>query len=377
MGPALAAKKSSAYIPGLDGLRALAFLLVFVSHTSANTIGHLVPATFGVTVFFFLSGYLITTLLREEVRKTGTFSIKDFYIRRALRIFIPMYVAYASAAVLGVVFKTGAGTLKGLFTAVFYFYNYARMLGINHIELPSGMDVIWSLSVEEHFYLLFPLFYLFLVRRHISVRTQAKILIGLCVLGLCWRTFVAFHDFPVGWTYYATDCRFDSILWGSLLAVWNNPHVDAPDPILKRYSGWLAAGAFLLIIASMGLSVLIHSGNYRESLRYTLQGICLYFIFYFAVASSHHWSVHWLENKALRYIGWLSYTLYLIHRPIQDAITPYLPNKDWIVSPVCFVLAFTFAYIVRQTIELPLQRLRARFRHTEIPISASIPAEGI
>ena len=80
------------YIPSLDGLRAVAFLLVFVAHSGLDNV---VPGGFGVTVFFFLSGYLITTILRIEAQKTGTISLGKFYLRRAFRILPPLYVTLA------------------------------------------------------------------------------------------------------------------------------------------------------------------------------------------------------------------------------------------------------------------------------------------
>jgi len=366
-------KMSSSYIPALDGLRAIAFFCVFVAHVTPNTISHYVPATFGVTLFFFLSGYLITTLLRNEVKKTGTISLRDFYIRRALRIFIPMYIAYAASAIVGkVFFSLSPGNARGFWSVLLYCFNYTRMFAPPP-ALPVGFDVIWSLSVEEHFYILFPVFFLLLIRKRVVVATQVKLLIALCLLGLCWRTYVNYHHFPALWTYFATDCRFDSILWGSVLAIWNNPRYDAPTPLLKRYGGWFATVAFVVLVGSMFAG----STNYRETFRYTLQGICLYFIFHFAISATGHWSVRWLENKALRYIGWLSYSLYLIHRPIQDLLLPYLPPKDWLMALLCFVISMAYAITIRYTVEVPLQRLRARFRHADPPISAEIPVEGI
>ena len=352
---------SSSYIPALDGLRAIAFLCVFVAHTTGNTISRFVPATFGVTLFFFLSGYLITTLLRNEHRKTGTISLRDFYIRRALRIFIPMYITYAVAAgVSKFVFSMPPGNTAGFWSVILYCFNYVRMLHPQAV-LPIGFDVTWSLNVEEHFYILFPVLFSLLLRKRVALATQVKLLLGLCLLGLCWRTYVNYHHFPLFWTYFATDCRFDSILWGCLLAVWTNPRYDAPTPLLKRYSGVLAALAFAALVGSM----FSNSWNYRETLRYTLQGICLYFIFYFAISSINHWSVRWLENKALRYIGWLSYTLYLIHSTVHGILVQYLPpKKDWLVAIVCFAISMAYAIAMRYTVEVPLQKLRARFRHT-------------
>jgi peptidoglycan/LPS O-acetylase OafA/YrhL len=86
------------YLPCLDGIRGLAFLLVFVAHAG---LGRLLPGGLGVTIFFFLSGYLITTLLRLEIEDTGTISLRNFYVRRALRILPPMYVTLCIVALLG------------------------------------------------------------------------------------------------------------------------------------------------------------------------------------------------------------------------------------------------------------------------------------
>ncbi len=363
---------SSSYIPALDGLRAVAFLCVFGAHATAHTISRFIPATFGVTIFFFLSGYLITTLLRGELERTGTVSLRDFYIRRALRIFIPMYVAYLVAYLLAKLFHQSAGSGEGLLAALFYCFNYVRMLS-PQATLPIGIDVTWSLSVEEHFYILFPLLFLTLARYRASAQTKVILLLTLCAIGLCWRIFVELHHFPAGWTYYATDCRFDSILWGSLLALWSNPCFDTPPPFLKRHSGLLAFIAFIATIATMFSGSLF----YRDTVRYSLQGVCLYFIFFFAISSITHWSVRWLENPALRYLGWISYSMYLIHVVFLHILGGYLPPKDWIAAPICFILTLLYAVIIRHTIELPLQAVRARLRHAPPPISETLPVEGI
>lgn len=364
--------KKSSYIPALDGLRAIAFLFVFAAHSTGHTLSRLIPATFGVTIFFFLSGYLITTLLRGELEQTGTVSLRDFYIRRALRIFFPLYVAYLVVFCLDRLLHVPAGNGQGLLSAIFYYWNYARMLSPT-TQLPGGLDVVWSLSVEEHFYIIFPLLFLGLSRLNLRAITKARALLVLCLLGLLWRVYVETHNFPDSWTYYATDCRFDSILWGSLLALWNNPRYDKASPVLQKHGGLLAAVAVITVF----LSMISKSIFYRDTFRYSLQGLCLYFIFFFCISASTHRSVRWLENPALRYLGWISYSMYLIHVAILELIGPHLPQRDWITSPVCFVLSVMYAVGIRHTIELPLQNVRRRFRHAPPPISAALPVEGI
>src|SRR5512142_971900 len=84
-------------IPSLDGLRAVAFLMVFLGHGVPIALTRYVPPRFAVTIFFFLSGYLITTLMRIEAEKTGEISLRNFYLRRVLRIFPPFYITFALA----------------------------------------------------------------------------------------------------------------------------------------------------------------------------------------------------------------------------------------------------------------------------------------
>jgi len=358
-------ERALAYIPGLDGIRALAFLTVFWAHALPGT-SYYIPATLGVTIFFFLSGYLITTLLRKELSATGTVSLRDFYIRRTLRIFVPLWVVYAVAAAYAhLIQHDSMGNLSGLFSMLFYYYNYAVALGYR-VWLPLGMNVIWSLSVEEHFYLLFPLAYLALARSRIGKAGQARILIGFCLLELLWRfVLIAFlHDRHL-WTYYATDARLDSILWGCVLALTNNPvFAPADRSILPARRAALAfAGAALLLAATLVPRSLV----YRESLRYTLQSVALYVLFSFVITNIRHRSVAWLEWMPLRYLGWISYVLYLSHDFILNVFNRTYPGRFLLTGPISFVVAIAFATLLRYTLELPLQRLRARYRR--IPVA--------
>ena len=363
-------QRESGHIAGLDGIRAIAFLLVFWAHATP-AISFYIPATLGVTIFFFLSGYLITTLLRREWQSTGTVSLRSFYIRRTLRIFAPLYVVFALAAAFAhIVMHWPMGNRIGILSLLLYFYNYALIL---HWDpwLPLGMNVVWSLAVEEHFYLLFPLAYLAMLRRGLSRLTQSRILIGFCGVELVWRfVLIAVIHEHREWTYYATDARLDSILWGCLLAMVNNP-VFGDRPLLARrrqFAGF--AVAMLLLLGTL----VPRSYLYRESLRYTLQALALYVIFSFVVANARHWSVAWLEWLPLRYIGWISYVLYLSHDFILNVVSTRYPGHPRLLGPLAFVIAVAFATAMRYSLELPLQRLRARFRR--VPESAPTAAAG-
>jgi peptidoglycan/LPS O-acetylase OafA/YrhL len=252
---------------------------------------------------------------------------------------------------------------------LFYYYNYALILGYK-VWLPLGMNVIWSLSIEEHFYLLFPLLYLALIRSRISKSTQTKLLVGFCALELVWRCVVVllFHDNHL-WTYYATDSRLDGILWGSVLALTNNPvffdDTKSPDrPIVpQRY----AITTFVLALAVLAASLVPRSLLYKEAFRYTLQPLALYLIFSFVLTNIRHPSVAWLEWKPLRYLGWTSYVLYLSHDFILNVLDRAWPGRFVFTGVLGFVITLAFATVIRYTLELPLQRLRARLR--PVPIS--------
>src|SRR5450432_3214918 len=146
------------HIPSLDGLRAVSFLIVFVSHAGLSGI---VPGYFGLSVFFFLSGYLITTLLRLEFDRAGDISFKQFYLRRALRIFPPFYVVLGVAYFLTVIgFLGGSLWTSAVLAQCFHFTNYYVIRHGWWDGIAPGTWVYWSLAVEEHFYFFFPLFYL-------------------------------------------------------------------------------------------------------------------------------------------------------------------------------------------------------------------------
>jgi len=353
--------RPGSYIPGLDGTRTVAFLLVFCAHSSLlGAHSNLVPATLGVTIFFFLSGYLITTLLRREYDRTGTVNLRDFYIRRTLRIFAPLYVTYALAMLAARLIGMEWGNRKGLFSALFYFYNYANNLHYNQ-QVPHGMDVIWSLCVEEHFYLLFPLALLLMARAGWTWRKQANILFWVCLLTLAWRYFVTWWLTIVwDWTYRATDSRFDSILWGSVLALRFNPQFA--DRELLPQSRRARTVTFLLALCGLVLTLIPQDIWYKNTLRYTLQGIALMPIFAFILSSPDSPLTSWLEWKPVRYVGWISYSLYLCHFVIIEDLRSRLGYSHW-VPPIAISLALLYAVIMRYTLELPLQHLRARFRH--------------
>lgn len=363
--PAAIAPSRSLYIPSLDGIRACAVMLVFVAHAGLR--GR-VPGEFGVTVFFFLSGYLITTLLRLEHEQSGTISFRAFYLRRVLRIFPPFYLVLFAATLLWVAGLVPGPqfSLGGLLSQAFFLTNYSIIFTPNGwwTGHAPGTWIFWSLAVEEHFYLGFPLLYLALLRFVPSRHRQALVLAGLCVLVLAWRVvLVGALGAGKDRTYVATDTRIDSILFGCILGVFANPLLDRTR---LRSADWKYA---VVPLALMGLLVtfVLRDAWFQETVAYTVQGICLFPLFIAAVRY-HDWGPFQLLNVgAVKFLGVLSYSIYLMHPAILWAVDKTL-HQGWKVEAVIsLALTLGLAYIIYEAVEKPATRLRKRLSRVLLP----------
>jgi peptidoglycan/LPS O-acetylase OafA/YrhL len=344
-------------IASLDGIRALAVMIVFVSHAG---LADVVPGGFGVTVFFFLSGYLITTLLRREYEKTGTLSLHKFYLRRIYRIFPPLYlvlgllIALKLSGVIPYPMSPGA-----VLAQLAHLTNYYLLLfpAVDFAPVVPYTVPMWSLSVEEHFYLIFP-FTLLLLWRGRSHHKTALILAGACAAVLLWRCIlVATLDNAAHYTYHATDARIDSLLFGCIMALWLNPALDpAPKAIGPR--SWAAICA--LAVIGLLVSFLYRSEAFRDTARYTLQGIALFPLFWCAVRYGNSPAFSWLNTRPLRALGLISYTLYLCHFAVIELTGKLLGVSGLTRGVLAFALAVAFSAACYVLIERRFAVLRRR-----------------
>ena len=339
-------------IPSLDGIRAASVLLVFGSHVLYWLP---IPGRFGVTVFFFLSGYLITTLLRIERAREGTISFKDFYVRRALRI-IPPFALIFLATVLLVKVGLFRGTVdrRALVAGFGYYANYAMISGI---EMPPGTGVIWSLSIEEHFYLAFPVIYFLLTRWVQNGVRLAALLWGICACVLAWRLALVFHwNVPLERTLLATDTRIDGILFGCALAVWGNPILDGPGRFSERAWKWLLFPAAIVILLA---SFVVSSHAIRESVRYTIQGLALVPVFVTAIRFPRWGPMRPLNWRPVAFLGTLSYSFYLLHDVVYEQVMPRISLPPARVA-LTLAMSVALSWAMYRLVERPLARLRAR-----------------
>jgi len=347
------------YIPSLDGIRALSFFLVFFAHAGLGEV--IIPGGFGVSVFFLLSGFLITTLLRMEFARHGRISLGDFYLRRVLRILPPLYATLGLAITLYSLRSSHpaipfAGTLAQALQVANYYEIYAKPA----ITIP-GSSVLWSLAVEEHFYLIFPLLYMWMCSRF-SANRQALLLLGLCAAALAWRCILHSH-FHASFThtYYGTDARFDSILYGCAFAIVANPVLHDPlhGWVLRRMR-WLLPLCLLVLLGTF----LYRNDTFRQTVRYSLQGAALIPLFIAAIHYQKSLPVRFLNLPFLRFLGVLSYTLYLCHHIIMESIEGAWKANPVLTGAVSLACALCFATLVHYLIERPCARLRKRLSRT-------------
>jgi peptidoglycan/LPS O-acetylase OafA/YrhL len=343
------------HIPSLDGMRAISVMLVFVAHAGLE---RLVPGGLGVTIFFFLSGFLITTLMRSEFEQNGHVSLRHFWLRRALRILPPFYLVLSGAVIASLlVDPPGTLSVPAIAAQGLHFTNY-RMIWHGFEGQPAGTGVYWSLAVEEHFYLLFPWLFVGMQRMRMPARNQAVLLWVLCAAVMIWRCVLVFaFDASTDRTYLASDTRVDSILFGCALAVWGNPVLDRPALDERRWKFVFVPAAIVLL----ALTFAVRDSAFRETVRYSIQGLALTVIF-IAVIRFQNWVPNrFLNLRPIAFLGVLSYSLYLVHYSVILAIWRILPELHPVGQAlIAFFVSIALAWALYKFIERPCARLRKR-----------------
>jgi peptidoglycan/LPS O-acetylase OafA/YrhL len=354
-------------IASLDGIRAVAIGLVFLAHGGLSDI---VPGGLGVTLFFVLSGYLITTLMRVEYADTGSLDLPAFYLRRLLRLMPPLLLVLLLALLLHVTgLVKAAPTVAGVVSVIFYFGNYFAIF--HHFQgMPDGMGITWSLAVEEHFYIVFPVLALLLLRFRRAVSVIP--LVALCAATLVWRCWLVAHGASDDRIYMATDTRIDAILTGCVMALLCNPVLDPVPSRVRQYTGAICVAALGVLVGTL----LYRSEYFRQTYRYTIQSLAVAPLIYLAVAQSRIAAFRWLNAGPVVYLGKISYTVYLTHQAALFFINEHWPRLREVGTMVATaLLVLAIAAPMRQCVEIPFARLRKRLhqrRHAAAPKVAAM-----
>ena len=345
---------ASTHIKGLDGIRALSVLIVITAHTLGIVN---IPGGFGVTVFFFLSGFLITTLLLKEFEKSKKINYKNFMMRRVLRILVPLYTVYFLLLLLNFLgLYPATYTLDGVLSQVFFLTNYYKIFG-NEDNLLDGTGIIWSLAVEEHFYILFPLLFVVFVKRKVEYLLYFSVILCLIILG--WRYYLSFEYEEYSRFYLATDTRFDSILYGVVLALIMNVKNMF---VIKNKISLTDICIIFFSLSGLMFTFLYRDSEFRNTLRYTIQGLSLMPLFYYSVTRPNNFLFSWLNLSVLKIIGLYSYMMYLVHFPIMLMLQHYFNMIDggyqFIAVLVC---TFSVSALSYKYLESPVLKLKNKF----------------
>ena len=344
-------------IPSLDGLRALSILLVLLSHYAI--LPHVVSlGRFGVLVFFAISGFLITRLLFVEMKTSFRVNLTQFYARRVLRLY-PVIIAYT--AVVIAIFIILARPIHWIepMSAMFYFANYLDAYYIrNNFDTQMPFAHFWSLSIEEHFYLLFPVSFAILVG---GIRKVTLFLIAVCLTCLGLRLITAYlHPDYLGGFYFflPSQFRLDSIAYGVLLAV--ACETDRGRRMIRTFANpAIVFAALLLLLVAFG----IRSEWFRATFQFSMLSIAVVVLMAAIMFSDRYRYLQIVLNLPLiKWIGVLSYSLYVWHYLVVFMLWQSMPGgSNFQMTSIGFSLSFVLAAISYYAIEKPFIRMRHRF----------------
>lgn len=355
------------YIPALDGMRAISILLVVVAHFG---LGHVVPGGLGVTIFFFISGFIITRMLVHELSESRTLNLKTFYLRRFFRLGPALMVFILVCILSALPWKPipAEDSLASLFYLANYWGIFHGFSGFNPPNnIYSSLAVLWSLAVEEHFYFLFPLLILGFKNHFLKF---LKLIVILCAIILLWRfVLVSWQLAEFGHIvevrlYKSTDTRVDSILYGCVLSVWHHIAQRSPQSHAAQWMARLSGPSALVIGLGLLLaSVLYRNPVFRETLRYSIQGVGMLLIFiptFLGIDPLK--SQRWLSSRPMVYIGNISYSLYLYHWLVFVVFMNFALTRQPLVLMVGgFVSSTILAHLSYRCVETPLRRFGRRW----------------
>jgi len=354
------------YRPGLDGLRALAVAGVFLYHARPRADGspYLPGGFLGVDLFFVLSGYLITSLLLVEWEAGNRIDLRRFWMRRARRLLPALVVVVLAALILASIFaRDDLGRTRGDAVSSLLYYTNWHLIIANHsyftlMGRPSLLNHLWSLAVEEQFYVIWPLLLvpgLVLLGRR---RLPMLVIVGIAGSALAMWLLYNPHSDPSR-VYYGTDTRAFLLLMGILLAlVW--PWIERAGralPLLELLGVAALVGTVLLFLRMQDFDPTLYRGG----------DLAAAFCFAVLVAAVAHPATglgQALGVAPLRWVGERSYGIYLWHWPVVALMRPGL-DISWtgpgvLVLQAAIVLAA--AALSYRFVEQPIRTRRLQRR---------------
>jgi peptidoglycan/LPS O-acetylase OafA/YrhL len=373
------------YITGLDGIRAVAVMAVLFYHANSPWA---LGGFLGVETFFVLSGFLITSLLLAEWQSTDGIDLKNFWLRRARRLLPAVWLLLLVLPILAVLFAGDAlpRLQEDIPAALFYITNWVYIVReVPYFEAfgrPPLLQQLWSLAVEEQFYLLWPLILLFLLRilKHsrYGLLTAMSIIVAASTL---WMALLYSPDADPLRIYYGTDTRAAGFLVGAMLAVIWSPGRQSYASSRRIFETFGWGGLIALVILYNRLNE-FQPFLYRGGILLTALASALLIV---GASSPTTWISRFLEIPLLRWIGSRSYSIYLWHWPVfmltRPGVDIQLPALLIRVGQVA--VTFLLAELSYRWIETPVRQqgfragirsLQATFKRWSVPQRVGIGA---
>ena len=353
--------KKRRYITGLDGIRAIAVIMVLAYHLKLALFK---SGFLGVTVFFVLSGYLITGILISEVEEEGTIDLKNFWLRRIRRLVpavmsMAVVIIFVSAVVNKIIFTKGC---KDFLASVLGFNNWWQIFNkVSYFEaagVPSPFTHCWSLAIETQFYLIYPLILLGiykLVKSREEGRAKRGLLFAgvtllLALISVILMIVLFDPQQDASRVYYGTDTRAFSLLFGALLAIlWEYQMV--PRRLSASVNMVLGSVSFAVLLV---MTIAINGSSnfwYRGG---QFVGTILTVLVIYTVSGRKTWLSRFLSNPVLKWIGDRSYSIYLWHYPIILLISKGI-KASWWITLIEIVLSVVLAELSYRFIETPIR----------------------
>lgn len=353
--------KKRRYITGLDGIRAIAVIMVLAYHLKLALFK---SGFLGVTVFFVLSGYLITGILISEVEEEGTIDLKNFWLRRIRRLVpavmsMAVVIIFVSAVVNRIIFTKGC---KDFLASVLGFNNWWQIFNkVSYFEaagVPSPFTHCWSLAIETQFYLIYPLILLGiykLVKSREEGRAKRGLLFAgvtllLALISVILMIVLFDPQQDASRVYYGTDTRAFSLLFGALLAIlWEYQMV--PRRLSASVNMVLGSVSFAVLLV---MTIAINGSSnfwYRGG---QFVGTILTVLVIYTVSGRKTWLSRFLSNPVLKWIGDRSYSIYLWHYPIILLISKGI-KASWWITLIEIVLSVVLAELSYRFIETPIR----------------------
>ena len=366
------------YRPPLDGVRGFALFAILIAHSFLNTTHPLpLPGTFvSVDMFFALSGFLITTILAQEWLAKGRIDLPAFYIRRALRLF-PALVAWLLVMAVLSYFVTFLGDPNYVRRQVFWTALYGQNW---HEVFEPGLSALshaWTLSVEEQFYVLWPLVLWGLLALRRSRVATVGLVVGLAALSATVMAVIGERSGDISnfHAIYGTDARAHGLVLGSALGLAG---AFGLFPSAKRrwptVVGWVGLGYFAIGFATFDLGSPFNTRGV-----YAGAGLATVLIIFSVVHAPEGLLARAFGSRPLVAAGRVSYGGYLWHLPVFYLLTEDRTGLSyWPLLVLRFVVTFALAYASFALIERPALRFKRRFeRRTDATDHNVVVAPGV